>query len=144
MQSNVIKATVLALALSVPTLAFAQSDTDKQAAGQQAPAAQGAGMETPQVARTPTVEEMSEQELVGQTVFNDQDEELGTIAGIRDGGATGRDAVIEFGGILGMGKDKVAVPLKDFRMSQDGRLIVSKTEDELEKMEGVTDEEKSD
>ncbi|MEM7490667.1 MAG: PRC-barrel domain-containing protein, partial [Pseudomonadota bacterium] len=73
--------------------------------------------------------------LVGQGVFNAQDERIGEIGGVLDGESP--QVVLDVGGFLGIGEKEVAVPVDALTFLSGGaelRVYVDATQDQLESL----------
>jgi hypothetical protein len=82
-------------------------------------------------------------DLRGKTVFDRRNDEVGTVTAIRSS-ADGypKAAIVDVGGIFGIGSKRVAVPIQQFQVKSDGRLVVNLTEDELKLLPEVADTRK--
>lgn len=80
----------------------------------------------PDARRGPGPELMGAETLVGNDVFNEQDENLGDIKEIMLDMRSGRVgyAVLSFGGFLGMGKKLFAVPWEALRLDTENKRFV--------------------
>ncbi|QPH52302.1 PRC-barrel domain-containing protein [Pontivivens ytuae] len=86
-----------------------------------------------------TAQDITVEELNGASVFTEQDENIGEIGDLVMEGETVSEAIISFGGFLGLGQRDVAVPMDQLSlmMSEEGgelRVYVQATEEELEAM----------
>jgi hypothetical protein len=150
MSSRILMATVAALALAAPATAQDQvrpPDTGEEAAqppapmaGEGQPAEQQAAEEAaPADMKFLEVQEEAQflagDEVIGQTVVNIMDEQVGTIADlVMDQEQKLVGVVLSVGGFLGLGSKWVAVPVEqiDFTIAdQPTRLLAAVTEEQL-------------
>ncbi|MDF1790290.1 MAG: PRC-barrel domain-containing protein [Thalassobaculaceae bacterium] len=92
-----------------------------------APAVEVRPMQKPTVDAATSVRN---QRLVGAKVISVDEKEAGEVRRIIEDGGT-RKAVIEVGGIFGIGEMRVAIPLADFTLMPDGKARVSLTQAEI-------------
>lgn len=78
-------------------------------------------------------------EMIGKTVYDIEENELGTVTGFAINDAGQPNAVVEFGGFLGLGTKEVAVPVDLFSPGDQGSLIVNLTEEELDEMHEIAE-----
>lgn len=76
-------------------------------------------------------------DLQDQTLYDLQNEEIGTIKGLSSSDDGDGSAIVEIGGLFGFGAKLVAVPISHFFMAPDGRLVVNLSEEELEQLPAV-------
>jgi hypothetical protein len=79
------------------------------------------------------VENLTAQELRDKPVYDSKSEEIATVTDVTGtpGIGQGRQAILQTGGVLGVGGREVAVPLSKFSVGPDGRLFLNMTDDEL-------------
>jgi len=89
--------------------------------------------------KDPSIERanLSADELWDQTVYDLENRKVGTVMAVTEN----RKAIVEIEGILGFGDKHVTVPVQRFQMKSDGRLVVTLTEDELERMPEIREED---
>ena len=87
--------------------------------------------------------DLSNEYLQDKTVYDLQNEKVGTVKDVAESVGEGRQAIVEVGGILGFGGKDVAVPVRHFQLQSDGRLVVKLTEDELKEMPEVRKQDSS-
>lgn len=78
--------------------------------------------------------EMRASKLIGKTVKNNQNQTVCEIKDLIvdvDSGST-RYAIVNCGGVAGMGGKKIALPLNAIQVASDGNLTISATKEELE------------
>jgi len=98
----------------------------------QAPAAMGAGMEQADNLAQQSADQISAKTYMGQSVYNGQNESIGSINDLilqKQGGVVA--AVVGVGGFLGMGQKNVAVPFDKIsatQNAQDGTIKLTTTE----------------
>ncbi len=73
-------------------------------------------------------------ELKGKAVYDAAGKKLGSIDEVVPQSGQTREAVVEVGGILGIGAKKVLIPASDIARADDGRLVVAMSEDQVEKL----------
>ena len=78
-------------------------------------------------------------DLQDQTLYDLQNDEIGTIKGISSSGNGDGSAIVEIGGFFGFGAKLVAVPISHFFMAPNGRLVVNLSEEELEQLPAVVE-----
>ncbi len=74
-------------------------------------------------------------QIIGQPVHNDKDENIGKVEDLivtKDGPAS--DAIVGTGGFLGLGTHDVAIPAKQFRMSNDRLMLPGATKEIIRAM----------
>ena len=98
----------------------------------------------PGIKRGPGPELMGADTLIGNDVYNQQDEDLGDIKEIMLDMRTGRVsyAVLSFGGFLGMGEKLFAVPWSALTLdTQNKRFVLDVTSDRLASAPGFNQDE---
>jgi len=73
-------------------------------------------------------------ELQGKDIFDSAGKKVGSIEAVVPASGPTRDVVLSVGGILGIGSKKVLVPASDIDRGNGDRLVVSMTEDQLDKL----------
>lgn len=74
-------------------------------------------------------------QIIGQSVHNDKDENIGKVEDLivtKDGSAS--YAIVGTGGFLGLGTHDVAIPAKQFRMSNDRLMLPGATKEIIRAM----------
>lgn len=87
-----------------------------------------------------TDDEYRTSKLVGSSVYNEANENIGSIEDIvvkADG--TMDEVVLSVGGFLGLGEKFVAVPFSDLKVSRDGSSIKVVTKGTKESLKGLPD-----
>jgi hypothetical protein len=85
--------------------------------------------------------DLSAEQLWDRTVYDLENREVGTVMAVTEPIGGGRKAIVEIGGIFGFGSKRVTVPVQHFQLSPDGRLVVTLTENELEQMPEIREED---
>jgi sporulation protein YlmC with PRC-barrel domain len=86
-----------------------------------------------------TAADVSVDDLIGKTVYDAQDENIGSVRDVilSDSGSV-QDVIIDFGGFLGLGATQVALNFEEMTIltneNNDLRVYVSVTEEQLKKM----------
>ena len=81
-----------------------------------------------------TAEELRTSQLVGSKVYNNANENIGSIEDIILKNGSMDEVVLSVGGFLGMGDKYVAVPFSDLKITRDGssrKIVTSGTKDSL-------------
>jgi sporulation protein YlmC with PRC-barrel domain len=73
-------------------------------------------------------------ELQGKDVYDSAGKKVGSIDAVVPSTGPTRDVVLSVGGILGIGSKKVLVPATDIDRGNADRLVVSMTQDQLDKL----------
>jgi Tfp pilus assembly major pilin PilA len=82
---------------------------------------------------------MSASELIGSDVYGPDNDSIGEIEDlIVAGGDKPGFALISYGGFLGMGESRAAVPLRKLSMSSDGYVFTDMTADQLQKAPAIS------
>jgi PRC-barrel domain len=135
-----------AASMSTDTGAGADASTstgmtgDVATTGTKPPAVAGQEMATGTGAVAPSGVEISSNDLVGATVYDGNDEEIGEISAVLMDSASGATrVVVDVGGFLGIGEHPVALGLQDLTIATDAdghidTVTVASTKDELEAM----------
>jgi hypothetical protein len=90
---------------------------------------------TMQDSATSMAEQLTETDVVGQTVVSDSGEEIGTVVQVVDdtnGG--GRVAIVDVGEFLGIGQKQVAIDMRHLRLGADGQIRSDVSADTLQSM----------
>ncbi len=148
--TRLLTTTALALALAVPSMGVALAQdtggttgvmtTTPRAKTDDAVGTQGNTAQTGDVGGLPESAGASSWgqhtggDMVGQTVYGANGEEIGEVSDVvaREGGSA--EALVGVGGFLGIGERDVAIPLNRLQMQGD-RLTTSMTKDELTNMQ---------
>jgi hypothetical protein len=77
------------------------------------------------------VESLTAQELRDKPVYDSKGEKIATVKDVTGTPGRGRQAILQTGGVLGVGGRDVALPLEKLSVGQDGELILTMTRDEL-------------
>lgn len=75
--------------------------------------------------------DLSAQELRDKPVYDRGNEKVATIKDVTGTVGQPRTAILETGGVLGIGARDVSVPLDKLSVSNEGKVVVNMTEDEL-------------
>lgn len=78
------------------------------------------------------VESLTAQELRDKPVYDTKGEKIATIRDVTGTPGQSRQAILQTGGLLGVGGREVALPLSKLSMGPDGRLVLTMTQDELD------------
>ena len=78
------------------------------------------------------VESLTAQELRAKPVYDTKGEKIATIKDVTGTPGQSRQAILQTGGLLGVGGREVALPLSKLSMAPDGRLMLTMTQDELD------------
>jgi len=74
-------------------------------------------------------------QILGQSVYNDKDEKIGTVEDIIiTPERSASYAIVSTGGFLGIGSHDVAIPAAQFKLSNDRLVLASATKDLLRAM----------
>lgn len=92
------------------------------------------GRENEQLKAEGTSSHLKASKLIGKAVRNAQDENLGRVHDVIVDLSSGAApyAIVAYGGALGIGSTKIAVPLSSLECSSDGKIIMSATRDEFQ------------
>jgi len=74
---------------------------------------------------------LSAQELRDKPVYDRSNEKVATIKDVTGTPGRPRTAILDTGGVFGIGGKDVALPLENLSVRSDGKLVVNMTEDEL-------------
>lgn len=140
-----LTATAMALALAAPGLAFAQDDGSAGTTGLMTTTPYDSrdsmnpgglpGQALPDRPGDERVWGMTGNDIVGQTLYGAEGEEIGQVQDVVGrAGATRAEAVVSVGGFLGIGDREVALPLDRVQMEGD-RLTTDLTRAEIEGMQ---------
>jgi len=130
-----------AIALTLPLSALAQQGGSSMPGASPAPAPAsppsqtqtapgGSDMGTKSATKTP----FEATDLKGKDVYDAAGKKVGSIDDVIPQTGQARDAVLSVGGILGIGAKKVLVPASDIERGNEGRLVVSMTQEQLDKL----------
>ena len=78
------------------------------------------------------VENLTAQELRDKPVYDTKGEKIATVRDVTGTPGQSRQAILQTGGVLGVGGREVALPLSKLSMGTDGRLMLTMTQDELD------------
>lgn len=95
------------------------------------PEEQGAKSATAPGAQAVEVDDLSSGELRDKTVYDKNNEKIATIRDVTGTPGHARQAILRTGGVMGFGGKDVAIPLEQFSVEPDGRLVLNMTEDQL-------------
>jgi sporulation protein YlmC with PRC-barrel domain len=73
-------------------------------------------------------------DLRGKNVYDPAGNKVGSIDDVVPAQGQPREAVVSVGGILGIGAKTVLIPATDIERSDDGRLVVAMSENQIEKL----------
>jgi sporulation protein YlmC with PRC-barrel domain len=73
-------------------------------------------------------------DLRGKNVYDPDGKKVGSIDDVVPAQGQPREAIVAVGGILGIGAKKVLIPATDIERSNDGRLVVAMSENQIEKL----------
>lgn len=151
---RLLTTTVCSLPLAFASIAYAQTTpapaTETPPATTPSPG--GMGTATPPVPATPgdpavapgtaepteTISGWSVNNIIGQSVYNENDEKVGDVTNVilgSDGAAT--HMVVGAGGFLGMGQHDVAIPFDEIQRGDDRFTLSGYTKDELKALPRV-------
>ncbi len=77
------------------------------------------------------VDDLSSGELRDKTVYDKDNEKIATIRDVTGTPGHARHAILRTGDVMGFGGKDVAIPLEQFSVGPDGRLVLNMTEDQL-------------
>ena len=77
------------------------------------------------------VESLTAQELRDKPVYDSKGEKIATVKDVTGTPGHGRQAILQTGGVLGVGGRDVALPLEKLSVGPDGELILTMIRDEL-------------
>ena len=77
------------------------------------------------------VENLTAQELRDKPVYDSKGEKIATVKDVTGTPGQSRQAILQTGGVLGVGGREVALPLKKLSVGPDGKLVLTMTQDEL-------------
>jgi hypothetical protein len=78
------------------------------------------------------VESLTAQELRDKPVYDSKGEKIATVKDVTGTPGQSRQAILQTGGVLGVGGREVALPLEKLSVGPDGKLMITMTRDELE------------
>jgi PRC-barrel domain len=78
------------------------------------------------------VENLTAQELRDKPVYDSKGEKIATVKDVTGTPGQSRQAILQTGGVLGVGGREVALPLEKLSVGPDGKLVLTMTQDELE------------
>lgn len=118
MKAKIFAAGLVALSLTAPVAGYAQTGQMREQGGK-------SGYSTTDISK------LSGEELKDKKIYNARNDELGTIDEVMGSTETGRTAIVEVGGFLGIGAKKVAIPVNQLSVGPDGKIVLNMTEDQL-------------
>jgi sporulation protein YlmC with PRC-barrel domain len=133
----------LGLMMLMASFGYAADEPAKAPAPAQAPEATPAPREAGSVILGVTVIELTKvvkgwsvkNDVMGKSVFNDKNEKVGTVVDIIiDTDKVVTYAIIGAGGFLGIDKNDVAIPVKQFTVEGDKFILPGATKDAIKKM----------
>jgi sporulation protein YlmC with PRC-barrel domain len=135
MTSKVAYLAAAAIALALPASAFAQSSSPKVPGTEPAlPSIQAPSMNDRVAPGGLPKQSYESSDLKGKNVYDPAGKKVGSIDEVVPTQGQPRDAVVAVGGILGIGTKKVLIPATDIERSQDGRLVIAMSENQIEKL----------
>ena len=137
-----------AIALALPLSALAQQGGSSTPGASPAPAPSPAPMQNqaapsgsdagksaaPSAASGAMKQPFEAADLKGKDVYDAAGKKVGSIDEVVPATGQPRDAVLSIGGILGIGAKKVLIPASDIERGNEGRLTVSMTQEQLDKL----------
>jgi PRC-barrel domain len=78
------------------------------------------------------VESLTAQELRDKPVYDSKGEKIATVKDVTGTPGQSRQAILQTGGVLGVGGREVALPLEKLSVGPDGKLMITMTQDQLE------------
>jgi hypothetical protein len=78
------------------------------------------------------VENLTAQELRDKPVYDTKGEKIATVRDVTGTPGQSRQAILQTGGVLGVGGREVALPLEKLSVGADGELMLRMTRDELD------------
>ena len=78
------------------------------------------------------VENLTAQELRDKPVYDTKGEKIATVRDVTGTPGQSRQAILQTGGVLGVGGREVALPLEKLSVGPDGELVLRMTRDELD------------
>jgi hypothetical protein len=78
------------------------------------------------------VENLTAQALRDKPVYDTKGEKIATVRDVTGTPGQSRQAILQTGGVLGVGGREVALPLSKLSVGPDGRLVLTMTQDELD------------
>jgi sporulation protein YlmC with PRC-barrel domain len=132
MKNRSLIAGLFALSMVVLSAAWAQVQRPSEAPTRTTDIPEDRGT-APSMMQDIQVETLSAQELRDKPVYDSKDEQIATVTDVTGtpGAGQGRQAILQTGGVLGVGGREVAVPLSKFSVGPEGRLFLNMTDDEL-------------
>jgi sporulation protein YlmC with PRC-barrel domain len=115
---------------SMPGASPAPAPASPPSQSQSQTAPSGSDMGTKSATKTP----FEATDLKGKDVYDAAGKKVGSIDDVIPQTGQARDAVLSVGGILGIGAKKVLVPASDIERGNEGRLVVSMTQEQLDKL----------
>jgi hypothetical protein len=132
MKNRSLIAGLFALSMVAPSAAWAQSQRPAEVPTRTTDMPKDRDT-APSMMQDIKVENLTAQELRDKPVYDSKSEEIATVTDVTGtpGIGQGRQAILQTGGVLGVGGREVAVPLSKFSIGPDGRLFLNMTDDEL-------------
>lgn len=86
---------------------------------------------TPSAAHSVELKNLPAQELRNKPVYDANRAQIATITEVTGTPGQTREAILQTGGVLGIGGREVALPIEKFTVGPDGKLVLNMTADEL-------------
>ena len=135
MTGKVAYVAAAAIALALPASAFAQNNSPRVPGSEPAlPSIQAPSMNDRVAPGGLQKNAFESSDLKGKDVYEPAGKKVGEIDEVVPSQGQPRDAVVAVGGILGIGAKKVLIPASDIERSEDGRLVIAMTENQIEKL----------
>src|SRR5512134_2770767 len=83
------------------------------------------------VASDISVDHLTAQELKNKPVYDRKSEKIATVSEVTGTPGQMRQAILYTGGVLGVGGKEVALPLDKLSIAENGKLVLSMTQDQL-------------
>ncbi len=126
---------VAAIALALPASAMAQSSSPRIPGTEPAlPTVQAPSMNDRVAPGGLHKQSFESSDLKGKNVYDPAGKKVGSIDDVVPTQGQPREAIVAVGGILGIGAKKVLIPATDIERSDDCRLVVAMSENQLEKL----------
>lgn len=135
MTSKAAYVAVATIALALPASAMAQSSAPRIPGTEPAlPTVQAPSMNDRVVPGGLHKSAFESSDLKGKNVYDPAGKKVGSIDDVVPTQGQPREAIVAVGGILGIGAKKVLIPATDIERSDDGRLVVAMSENQMEKL----------
>lgn len=136
MTSKVAYLAAAAIALALPASAFAQSSSPNKVPGADPalPTTQAPSTNDRVAPGGLHKQSFESADLKGKNVYDPAGKKVGSIDEVVPTQGQPRDAIVAVGGILGIGAKKVLIPATDIERSEDGRLVIAMSENQIEKL----------